>query len=258
MAFVNDYSPTPPPKLSESEIYGPTPYDINFAYPIHPETLANERTKLVPFVPAIHGETYWKHVGSRPDIFRYYPFFFSTLADFLAWLELRIRRDPLNMLFAAIDKTRPDAKHEDWGGSMAGVIGMFNTSAENLATEAAYVVVFPEFRGTHVAKDMVGLLARYLLQLPSASPPGIGFRRVKWSAHPRNAPSIGLAERMGFKREGTNRWLWVMPDDLAAEGTPGRVGDAFSGKTGRDSAVLALCWDDWESGGKERVDAVLQ
>ncbi|CDO76853.1 hypothetical protein BN946_scf185033.g50 [Trametes cinnabarina] len=258
MAYVNNFSPILLPELLDSELYGPTPYDINFAYPIHTDTLENGRTILVPFIPAIHAEAYWSHVGSRPEIFRYYPFILPALRDFLAWLELRIRRDPHSILFAVVDKTRPDPIHEDWSGSLAGVIGMFNTSAENLATEAAFVVVFPEFRGTHIAKDMVGLLARYLLQLPSASPPGIGFRRVKWSAHPRNVPSIGLAERMGFKREGTNRWMWVMPDELAQEGMPGRIGDAFSGKTGRDSAVLALCWDDWEHGGKERVDAVLR
>ncbi|KAI8977752.1 hypothetical protein BD414DRAFT_495530 [Trametes punicea] len=134
---------------------------------------------------------------------------------------------------------------------------MFKTSAPNLATEIAYVVVFPEFRGTHIAKDMVGLLLKYLLQLPSATPPGIGFRRVTWSAHQGNAPSIGLAERMGFKREGLHRWMCVLPDVLAQEGAPGRSGDSVSGKTGRDSVVLALCWDDWESGGRERVDAIL-
>ena len=257
MVYVNNYVPPSEPVLSESEIYGPTPYDINFAYSVYEGTLQNARTKLVPFIPSVHAETYWNHVGPDPATFRYYPFIFKTLHEYLTWLELRIRRDPYSILFAVIDKTRPDKKHPDWDGSLAGVIGMFNTSAPNLATEAAYVVVFPEFRGTHIAKDMVGLLLRYLLQLPGASPPGIGFRRVKWSAHPRNAASIGLAERMGLKREGTNRWVWVLPDELAKEGTPGRIGDAFSGKTGRDSTVLALCWDDWEGGCKERVQDIL-
>ena len=50
--FVNNYAPTPEPPLSESDLYGSTPYDLNFAYPLLPETLQTPRLKLVPFVPA--------------------------------------------------------------------------------------------------------------------------------------------------------------------------------------------------------------
>ncbi|KAI0367076.1 acyl-CoA N-acyltransferase [Pilatotrama ljubarskyi] len=257
MSYVNNYTPSPPTTVPASELYGPEPYDINFAYPIYEETLRNSRTKLAPFIPAVHAKTYWAHVGNRPEVFRYYPFTLDTLADFLAWYELNIRRGPFTTCFAVIDKTRPDPEHPEWGGSMAGIVGMFYTSPEHLHTEAGYVVVFPDFQKTHIAKDMVGLLLRYVLQLPSASPPGLGLRRVKWSAHPKNIASIGLAKRMGFRPEGTAKWVWVLPDHLAKEGWPGRIGDACSGKAGRHSTVLALCWDDWEDGERERVEAVL-
>ncbi len=257
MAYVNNPQLPPVRTVSPSELYGPEPYDVNFAYPIHEETLQNERTKLVPFIPSIHGETYWAQAGSHPENYRYYPFIFATLSEFLAWIELEVRRDPYNIMFAVIDKTRPDPEHPEWGGSFAAVIGMYHTVPKNLVTEIAHVLVFPDFRGTHVAKDMVGLLLRYQLELPSAALPGIGLRRVVWCAHPRNTPSTRLAEKMGFKKEGVLNWLWVLPDTLAVEGRPGRIGDAHSGKTGRDSVVLSHCWDEWENGGKERIEAFL-
>jgi RimJ/RimL family protein N-acetyltransferase len=28
---------------------------------------------------------------------------------------------------------------------------------------------------------------------------------------PRNGKSVGVAEKLGFKQEGTLRWVWVMP-----------------------------------------------
>ena len=63
MSYVNNYVQSPPaPPLSESELYGPTPYDINFAYPLYEETLRSDGLKLVPFVPRVHAATYWAHV----------------------------------------------------------------------------------------------------------------------------------------------------------------------------------------------------
>ncbi|RDX44508.1 acyl-CoA N-acyltransferase [Lentinus brumalis] len=264
MSWVNNYQPptTLTPQftqvLPEAELYGPTPYDINFAYPLHEETLQSKRIKLVPFIPSVHAETYWRHVGKSPkEIFRYYPFVMGTLEQTLSFIERVLRRDPNAVLFAVIDKTRPDAEHPDWGGSLAGVIMLFDTSPSNLSTEIGFVVVFPEFRGTHVAKHMVGVLLRYLLQLSSQSPPGLGFRRVQWTTHPDNAASLGLAQRMGFKVEGRKRWTWVLTDELAEMGPVGREGDPAGGRSGRDTAVLGLCWDDWEGGAREKVEAVL-
>ncbi|RPD55249.1 acyl-CoA N-acyltransferase [Lentinus tigrinus ALCF2SS1-7] len=267
MSWINDYQPPSTPALHfgasvvlpEAELYGPTPYDINFAYPLHEETLQSDRVKLVPFIPSVHAETYWRHVGDRKrEIFRYYPFIFGTLEETLSFFERFIRRDPHVVLFAVIDKTRPDAEHPEWGGSLAGLLTTFDTSVANLVTEIGYVVVFPEFRGTHVAKHMVGVLLRYLLQLPSQSPPGIGFRRVQWQAHPDNAPSLGLARRMGFKVEGRKTWAWALPDELAEMGRAGRAGDPVGGLPGRDSICLSLCWDEWEGGVREQVEAILR
>ncbi|KAI0704610.1 acyl-CoA N-acyltransferase [Earliella scabrosa] len=267
MSFVNNYTPPPPgtgipflPRiLPEPEQYGPTPYDINFAFPIHLDTLQSDRIKLVPFIPAVHASTFWENLKDNThESFRYYPFRLSALSQALSMIELTFRQNPNIILFAVIDKTKPDPEHPDWEGSLAGIVSLLNTVPLNLTTEIGFVMVFPAFRRTHVAKSMIGLLLRYALELPSASPPGLGFRRVQYSAHPDNAPSIALAERLGFRKEGVMRWMWVLPDELAEAGRKGREGDATGGKTGRDAAILALCWDDWENGARERVEGIIR
>lgn len=258
MPFVNNYTPQLPTPLPESELYGPEPYDINFAWPLHPESLQTDRLKIVPFVPRVHAETYWANIKDNLyTLFRYYPFIPHSLPEFLAWLELNCRRNPHHIFLAAIDRTRPDPAHPEWSGSLAGVIVLFNTSPGNLTTELGYVIVFPQFHHTHVAKDMVGVMLRYLLELPTASPPGIGFRRVEWRAHSENKPSVGLAERMGFKKDGIVKWLWVLPEELADVGHECTRPDAFQGRTGRHTVILSVCWDDWEGGVNEKVKAVL-
>ena len=141
---------------------------------------------------------------------------------------------------------------------LAGVMALINTSRQHMNTEVGLVVVFPAFQRTHVARTALGLLLRYCLQTPAASPPGLGFRRVRWSAHPRNKPSIALAKRMGFRKEGVMRWTFAIPDVeemkreahvLKREGEEG---------WGRDSVCLAMCWDDWDNGAGAAVECTLQ
>ena len=122
--------------------------------------------------------------------------------------------------------------------------------------------MFPEFRCTYITSNTIGLILNYCLKLPSAPPErrGLGFRRVQWSAHPENLPSIALAERMGFKdsEEGLLRWTWVVPPQVVeGNGIPLRDGDPKSPSPGRHSAVLSLCADDWESRGREHVQHMI-
>ncbi|OJT15662.1 hypothetical protein TRAPUB_5490 [Trametes pubescens] len=260
MAFVNHYTPRPEPEslLPDDELYGPDPYDINFAFPLYPETLETARVKLVPFVPRAHAETYWENVKDhREALYAYYTRFWHSLREFLAWHEVYYRRNPVLLNLAVIDKTRPDPKHPDWGGSLAGLVGLINTSAQNLQMEPGWIMVFPNFQHTHVAKEMIAASLRYILQLPTQSPPGLGFRRAQWIANALNKPSVGLAERMGFKREGTLRHIVVLPEENTAYGNKGRPGDPFEKQTSRDTAILSLCWDDWENGEREKVEALI-
>ncbi|KAG7439246.1 uncharacterized protein BT62DRAFT_939157 [Guyanagaster necrorhizus] len=99
----------------------------------------------------------------------------------------------------------------------------------------------------------------YALNLPGEG--GLGLRRVVWCASAANEPSLGAANRMGFKMEGVMRWARVWPEAKvrASGGVRVRKGDpkAEEFPYGRDSAVLSVCWDDWEEGVKNHVDAVM-
>ncbi|KDQ50254.1 hypothetical protein JAAARDRAFT_142272 [Jaapia argillacea MUCL 33604] len=257
MSFTNSFS-RPAPEVTIGFTYGPDPYDINFVFPIptsdHP-ILETPLVKLTPFIPRIHAETYLTRTAGYPELYRYYPFQFSTLDELLPWIEGFIRRDTGSILFAIIDKTKSgDVEGEE--GALAGTIGLLKTSPENLTTEIGGLVVFPPFQRTHVTTHASGLLLRWLLDLPSASPPGLGLRRVQWSAHPENVGSRRVAERLGMKLEGCMRWMWALRE--SAEGKKGREGDTLRGRPGRDSVLYALCWDDWEGGGREVVMGLLK
>ena len=183
---------------------------------------------------------------AHPDIHRYYPLDLTSLDKILLEIETLVRSRPAYILFAIIDKARGDA--------FAGVIGLFGASPTNLSVEIAWIAVFPEFRRTYVTSNAVGLILNYCLELPSAPPErrGLGFRRVQWSAHPENQPLIALAKRMGFKEEGILRWTRVvLPQIAEGNGIPLRDADPKSPRPGCHSAVLSLCADDWENGGRE-------
>ena len=227
--------------------YGPDPYDINWMMPLHETTLESDRVKLTPFIPSLYARPYADQVKAHPDIHRYYPLDLTSLDKILLEIETLIRSRSAYILFAIIDKARGDA--------FAGVIGLFGASPANLSAEIAWIVVFPESRRTYVTSNAVGLILNYCLELPSAPPErrGLGFRRVQWSAHPENQPSIALAKRMGFKEEGLLRWTWVVPQVVEGNGIPLRDGDPKSPNPGRHSIVLSLCVDDWENGAKELV-----
>ncbi|KAJ3486085.1 hypothetical protein NLI96_g4479 [Meripilus lineatus] len=258
MSWVNNYKPpSPPDVLPESELFGPTPYDVNFGFPIHQESLETERVKLVPFIPSIHGQHYWDVTSKNLSVWRFYPFIHPSFEATFTFFERHIRQNPAWAIFAIIDKTKPDPEHPEFeGGSLAGVIGLLDTSTTNLSTEIGHVLVFPEFQKTHVASNAVGVLMKYCLDMPTASPPGLGLRRVSWRAHSKNLASKGLAEKMGFRMEGVIRWHWVLPEALATDGDKQwREGDPFYGKAGRHTNELSVCWDDWENGVRELVQS---
>jgi hypothetical protein len=125
MAYTNSYKKEETPALLPGH-YGPDPYDINWAFPLHEETLESERVKLTPFIPKLHAQEYAAQISLRPDLHRWMPFEANSLDQILTRVELRVRRNPSWILFAIIDKAR--------GGAMAGVVALIDASAENLST----------------------------------------------------------------------------------------------------------------------------
>ncbi|KAJ7870147.1 hypothetical protein B0H14DRAFT_3107131 [Mycena olivaceomarginata] len=200
-------------------------HDVNFCFPI-PQQLENERVKLVPFIQVFN------YLLLGP---------FTTAADFVATLiTARIQPDPGNVLFAVFDKTAAGAPQ------LAGIIGFLDTSAVHLCTEIGFVITLPRFQRTHVTRRPRG---------------GLGLRRVAWTANIHNAGSIRVAERLGFRREGVLRWERVLPmsrTEDVGNGGGARSGDPKYGCLGRDTLLLSLCWDDWEGGAREAVDAIMQ
>ncbi|KIJ18546.1 hypothetical protein PAXINDRAFT_175161 [Paxillus involutus ATCC 200175] len=209
MAFVNNY--VPESEITEAELYGPEPYDLNFVLPV-PPVLSTDKVRLVPFIPRVHAPAY----------FDAYP------SDFLRFVET-CRREKSAFMFAVIDTTRPDPKHPEWEGSLAGMFGLIGTDKTQLVTEISPAIVLPAFQRTHVGSHAVA---------------------------PVNLPSNNLAKRMGFKFEGVSRWKYVLPwvEGYQKWGKEARAGDAGNGLLGRDCNEWALCWDDWEEGGRELVE----
>jgi RimJ/RimL family protein N-acetyltransferase len=250
MAFINSYKP-PTPRKSFLSTLQDSPYDINFALPL-PATLETERVKLIPFIPSQHAERFFDRSNGH-DLFRRTPVSATTLDELLGFVEEWMRADPAHVLLLIIDKTKADPADHDLGGSMAGIIGLVHSSKLNLSTEIGPVVILPPFQRTHVCTNAVGIMMRYCLELPGDG--GLGFRRVQWAANVTNLASVKVAERMGFLHEGTMRWVMVLSE--GKEGNKSREGDHLITRPGRDSILLAVCWDDWEGGVREHVDRLI-
>ena len=184
-----------------------------------------------------------------------------------------IQPDRNFLLFAIFDKTKLDQHgvNEDQDRAFAGVISYIKSEPQNLATEIGTVLILPPFQRTHVASNAVGLLLKYALDLPMPSQPadaipagaggsksGLGLRRVVWQANVLNTASLRLAERMGFTLVGICRWDRVLPSGKEGNGLKTREGDPRAGCPGRDSAVLAICWDEWEDGVKDKVARIME
>jgi RimJ/RimL family protein N-acetyltransferase len=257
MSFVNGYKPPPPPELP-SEEFGPDPYDLNFCFPIDVSHLESERVKLVPFIPRLHAKIYFDQIRQHPELETWLPSTHNCLADTLLLCE-RVRQDSATVAFAVIDKRTPDPNHPEWDGSMAGTLLLLKTVPMNLTTEIGWVVTFPAFQRTYVTSNATGILLRYCLATPEDKPPGLGLRRVQWFANAKNLPSIKTALRLGFKLEGKLRWERIVPADWKSSGNGKaiRVGDPMPDAMSRDSTLLSFCADDWESGGRELVQELM-
>jgi [ribosomal protein S5]-alanine N-acetyltransferase len=67
--------------------------------------------------------------------------------------------------------------------------------------ELSYQVYTPEHRGKGLTTEAVNLLVRYLFETRRVN-------RIRLVIHPGNLASRRLAERCGFKHEGTARGAW--------------------------------------------------
>ncbi|KAJ3994880.1 acyl-CoA N-acyltransferase [Lentinula boryana] len=229
--------------------------DNNFCFPI-PVVLENDKVKLVPFIPSKHAkalvkgfdENTWSYLSYGP---------FTSVEQFVEdFWEKGMRANPATTSFTIMDKAGPlEANGEP---PIAGIVSYINSSDWDACTEIGFVVILPQFQRTHVTSNMVGLLMHYALDLPEQG--GLGLRRLQWVCNAKNAPSLKVAERMGFRFEGVLRWSRVLPPSksIGYKAAPERKGDPRAGKGGRDSAYSSCCWDDWEGGVRDWVDKVMR
>ncbi|KAK0440605.1 acyl-CoA N-acyltransferase [Armillaria borealis] len=225
----------------------------NFCFSI-PPALQSERVKLVPFDISVHTRLLVT-AFSDESLYDFVPFGpFKDEEEFIASFWNKRMKDNIGMtMFAVYDRTKPEES------AYAGVVGYLNSSAEDLVTEIGFVIIAPAFQKTHVTSNAVGLLTKYALDMPEDG--GLGLRRVVWQASAANIASVRTAKRMGFQQEGILRWhrAWPTSKTRGANGTRVRKGDpkeeAFP--LGRDTAILSICWDDWEGGARAHVEATM-
>ncbi|GLB40436.1 putative acetyltransferase (GNAT) domain containing protein [Lyophyllum shimeji] len=224
---------------------------INFCLPL-PPVIETRRVTLTPFIPSHHGDAFFNgFAAAGPDLSCYLPISFPTYEALLEFVH-RVGSDPSSVLFAIIDKTKGTKGSARMDECLAGMIGFLHASERNRALEIGPIIVLPAFQRTFVATNAIGALLKYCLDVPADG--GLGLRRVCWTAHPENAASVKAAERMGMKREGLMRWTWTLPPEKVGRPCGKERGEGL----GRDSILLAICWDDWEEGAKEQVEKLIE
>lgn len=163
---------------------------------------------------------------------------FQVIDDFLTWYNVNIHQHRDRILFAILDKSSGTEK-------IAGITGFKDTSTDNLSAEIAWVITLPPFQRTHVTTHGIGLLLHWGFDK-------LMLRRIQWQANELNERSWKAAEKMGFVNEGVKRWERALPPTKG--GIRPREGDPRREWGGRHTVVLAICWDEWEDGGKVRVE----
>jgi len=264
-SFVNLYKQPPPKALTTAP---PTePYDINFSHPLPLDTFKTKKVKLTPFLPHIHANPLFvATVSSQPglsrnegnvDVWQYLPFTPLSVEHILAIAE-EFRSNPGFTMFAVLDQQKLEAGVDEQD-CLAGIIGLVSPSGMTRVLEIGPMIVLPAYQGKHIAKHAMGLLLRYVLDRETGHPPGgtpgLGFRRVQWTAHTNNLTSIRCAESMGFEKEALMRWTWVL--DETKEGRPLNC-EGRGGRMGRDRVLLAVCWDDCERDVRDKVLRILE
>ncbi|KLO13243.1 hypothetical protein SCHPADRAFT_874454 [Schizopora paradoxa] len=243
-SWCNAYDPNAQPVIPKGQLYGPTPYDINFCFPYVPRALETDQIKLEPFIPRLHGVAFFQHATSFPEDFHFMRFTPpDTLEGLLTYVELTYRRNPANMLFVIIDKAT---------GRFGGVAGLVNCDAEHRTADIAMGIAFRGYRGTSGSVLTASLLLRYCMNLPTDDVPGLGLRRVTWTSHASNPRSQGLARALGMRMEMEKRWSRAISPEKVSNGRMLRSGDPCDSQ-GVDDLFFVMCFDDWEAGGQNTV-----
>ena len=89
----------------------------------------------------------------------------------------------------------------DQSGQMIGYIEFFKTVNYLDEYEIGYLIFKPEHRGKGATTEALNLLVRYLFETKR-------MNRIRLIIHPDNAASRKVADKCGFRHEGTARGAW--------------------------------------------------
>lgn len=251
---------------------------MNFSLPINLDKLQNDRLKLVPLdlCPDKVNELFFYETNVvNPELWLYFPRGpFATLESYLNWYTPEISHNATRVIFAVLLKAGTVVRRNALDGSVetlqveegtfAGTSGLTDASLSESRAEIGFAIVLPKFQRTFVNSDACCLLLKHLLDPVEGG--DLGLRRVQWQANSKNQASIRAAQRLGFTLEGIMRWQRVCTENKKCiseengERTEGLPREDVEGRKlgpGRHSAMLALCWDDWLDGGRERTMSML-
>ncbi|KAL7410027.1 hypothetical protein BDY24DRAFT_401164 [Mrakia frigida] len=270
ITYLNSYKPSISTYAEDIHLHtAPELYDFNFCLTSQPiRVLEGEGrfVRLEPFVPSVHSKQLFEEAHKNPELFQWMPTdMWTSLSDQLKWTEHWIRGNQANICYAIFD-TKPGPNE----GRLAGMISLINSSQADLITELGWVLVLPHSQRSHVLTHTVSLLLDIAFALPSEG--GYGLRRVEWRANALNLPSVNAAIRLGMRNETPNTikgHRLLLPGKLGS--LPGRAGDVgwkdggaadeakpnATGNWSRSTNLLAITYDDWLAGGKERLDGML-
>ncbi|KAH8667038.1 putative GNAT family acetyltransferase [Xylariales sp. PMI_506] len=241
-----------------------------FSLPINTTRLENERLRLVPAESDLtsFAANYVENVKDHPELYSYLPYGpFTTAEEYERWYNGRIAPNSTETIFAIYLKAGMVQQRGLGGGgsefsveddTLAGTIGLCGTAPDHSTTEIGHILLFPCFQRTFVGTNANALLLRHLLD---PLPYDLNLRRVQWQANLDNEASINAAKRLGFTLEGVIRWQRVLPvtkTGLEPQGIPRKGADDRELGPGRHTAMLSLCWDDWEGGKREGVIQLLK
>lgn len=175
--------------------------------------LAGERIRLRGFREDDLHDLYAVH--SDVEVMRYW--------SFPAWTELSQARERLANASAGRDAERllcwAIADRDD--DRVIGGVTLFAIDRAQGRAEIGYSLRSDQW-GRGLAREALRLALAHAFDT-------LGLRRVEADIDPRNTRSCGLAERMGFVREGVLRERWLVADAL------------------QDSAMYGLLARDWRA-----------
>jgi RimJ/RimL family protein N-acetyltransferase len=140
---------------------------------------------------ALHDAYSADHEGRNWTYLPYGPF--GSAAEYVSWVEsMQSGEDPMFHAIVSLASGRP-----------VGVAAYLRIDPVMGTIEVGHLSYSPALQRTPAATEAMYLMMRRAFE-------ELGYRRYEWKCDSLNAPSMGAAERLGFRFEGTFRQAMVI------------------------------------------------